>query len=55
MTTAAAMPASAKKPQNVQKEDAMWLQKELIAGTTWSSRPRARRTARSSAPSCRAT
>ena len=25
-----AMPASAKKPQNVQKEDAMWLQKELI-------------------------
>src|SRR6266508_1947962 len=29
-TTAAAMPASAKKPQNVQKEDAMWLQKEMI-------------------------
>ena len=30
MTTTAAMPASAKKPQNVQKEDAMWLQKEMI-------------------------
>ena len=29
-TTAAAMPASVKKPQNVQKEDAMLLQKELI-------------------------
>ncbi|MDH4062247.1 MAG: 2-hydroxyacyl-CoA dehydratase, partial [Aquincola sp.] len=25
-----AMPTSVKKPQNVQKEDAMWLQKELI-------------------------
>ncbi len=30
MTTTAAMPASAKKPQNVQKEDAMWMQKEMI-------------------------
>ncbi len=30
MTTTAAMPASVKKPQNVQKEDAMLLQKELI-------------------------
>ncbi len=29
-TTAAAMPASVKKPQNVQKEDAMLLQKELV-------------------------
>src|SRR5512140_2632179 len=29
-TTTAAMPASVKKPQNVQKEDAMLLQKELI-------------------------
>ena len=25
-----AMPQSAKKPQNVVKEDAMWLQKEMI-------------------------
>ena len=30
MTATAAMPATSKKPQNVQKEDAMWLQKELI-------------------------
>ena len=30
VTATAAMPASAKKPQNVQKEDAMWLQKEMI-------------------------
>ena len=30
MTATAAMPASSKKPQDVQKEDAMWLQKELI-------------------------
>ncbi len=30
MNTTAAMPASNKKPQNVQKEDAMWLQKEMI-------------------------
>ncbi|HMA32021.1 MAG TPA: benzoyl-CoA reductase subunit B [Casimicrobiaceae bacterium] len=29
-TTTASMPTSVKKPQNVQKEDAMWLQKELI-------------------------
>ena len=29
MSTAATPPAS-KKPQNVQKEDAMWMQKELI-------------------------
>jgi len=32
MTTTAAMPTSTKKPQNVQKEDAMWLQKEMING-----------------------
>src|SRR3990167_6674314 len=31
MNTPIAMPTSAKKPQNVQKEDAMWLQKELIS------------------------
>ena len=31
MNTTVVMPASTKKPQNVQKEDAMWLQKELIA------------------------
>ena len=30
MTATAPMPASPKKPQNVQKEDAMLLQKELI-------------------------
>lgn len=30
MSTPVAMPASSKKPQNVQKEDAMWLQKEMI-------------------------
>ncbi|MBL8342360.1 MAG: hypothetical protein JNL30_12900, partial [Rubrivivax sp.] len=30
MNTPIVMPASTKKPQNVQKEDAMWLQKELI-------------------------
>ena len=30
MNTPIATPASSKKPQNVQKEDAMWLQKELI-------------------------
>ena len=30
MTTTVATPASTKKPQNVQKEDAMWLQKEMI-------------------------
>ena len=30
MTATAAMPATSKKPQDVQKEDAMWLQKELI-------------------------
>src|SRR5690606_36892104 len=30
MNTAAKPAVAAKKPQNVQKEDAMWLQKELI-------------------------
>src|SRR6476660_3041057 len=30
MSAIAPMPASVKKPQKVQKEDAMWLQKELI-------------------------
>ncbi len=30
MNTTVAMPTSVKKPQNVHKEDAMWLQKELI-------------------------
>ena len=30
MNTPIAMPASVKKPPAVQKEDAMWLQKELI-------------------------
>jgi benzoyl-CoA reductase subunit B len=30
MATTAALPPSTKKPQIVQKEDAMWLQKEMI-------------------------
>ncbi|MFO1296197.1 MAG: hypothetical protein U1F25_06745 [Rubrivivax sp.] len=58
-TTTVPMPspsASAKKPQNVQKEDAMWLQKELInKNYTLELALRGRTTARSRPRSFRAT
>jgi len=48
--TAAAMPASARKPQNVQKRTRMLLQKELITATTTTSPPRTRTGARCRRP-----